>query len=89
MKTPDTTPTQIVALISAVVGLFVAFGLVDNDHAQAIIGAASVIVPTGLILADSVIRHGRARVLQAPSQVAVHTADSPSAHVAPEDPAGE
>jgi TPP-dependent indolepyruvate ferredoxin oxidoreductase alpha subunit len=87
VKTPSTTPNQIVALITAVVGLFVAFGLVDNGHAQAIIGAAAVIVPTGLLLADSIIRHGRSRALAAPAQVHVLDPRSPSSHVDPEAPA--
>lgn len=79
MKTPDTTPNQIVALIGAVVGLLVAYGLVDNDHAQSLTAAASIIVPTGLLLADSIIRHGRAKIVAPAPQIQVIAADTPAA----------
>lgn len=71
MTTPDTTTAQILALIGAVVGLLVAYGLIDNDHAQAIVAQASIIVPSVWILADSIIRHGRSKVLAAPPQIIV------------------
>lgn len=61
LETPDTTIAQIVSLIGAVVGLVVAFGFVDEATAQAVIAAASVIVPSVYMLADSIIRQGRAR----------------------------
>lgn len=61
MKTPDTTVAQIVSLIGAIVGLIVAFGFIDEAASQAIVGAASVIVPSVYMLADSIIRNGRAR----------------------------
>jgi hypothetical protein len=84
VKTPDTTTAQIVSIIGAVVGLAVAFALVDDKTGQAVIGAASVIVPSAYLLADSIIRNGRARSMQAPTQISIAPAPSgPSAGINP------
>jgi hypothetical protein len=70
-------------MVTAVIGLFVAFGLVDNDHAQAIIGAAAVIIPGIWMIADAIIRHGRSRVLAGPPTIVVHAGNTPSAQIQP------
>lgn len=85
METPNVNVAQILALVTGVVGLFVGFGLTDNDHAQIIIGAAATIVPAVWILADAIIRHGRSRVLQAPPVTTIVSSDSPSAHSRPDE----
>lgn len=61
LETPNTTVAQIVSLVGAVVGLLVAFAILDEAASQAIVAAASVIVPSVYMLADSIIRNGRAR----------------------------
>lgn len=60
LATPNVTAAQILAIITGVVGFLVGFGLVDNNHAQILIGAASTVIPAVIVLADSIIRHGRA-----------------------------
>lgn len=77
VETPDTTPAQILSLVVAVIGLAVGFGLIDNDHAQILVSAASIIVPTAIVLGDSIIRHGRAKV------AAAHVANAYAASMAP------
>ena len=60
METPNVTQAQIIALVSAVIGLVVTVGLLDDTTAQAVLGVASAAVPLALILADAIIRKGRA-----------------------------
>ncbi len=61
LATPDFSPVQIASAITAIVGLFVSQGLIDNDRAQLITGLAAIVVPMIWMLADAIIRHGRAR----------------------------
>ncbi len=61
LATPDFSPVQIASAITAIVGLFVSQGLIDNELAQLITGLASILLPMIWMVADAVIRHGRAR----------------------------
>lgn len=65
MKTPDLTPAQLVAAVTTVVGLLVSQGLVDNGTEKLIGGIASTLIPLVWIVADAIIRHGRANVAAA------------------------
>ena len=59
-KTPDITTAQIVALVTAILGLVVSQGLISNNTEKLIIGVAAIAVPMALALADAIVRHGRA-----------------------------
>lgn len=63
MALPDITVAQIVALITAILGLVVSQGLITNNTEKIIVGIASIAVPMVLAIADSIIRHGRSRAL--------------------------
>lgn len=63
MKTPDITPAQILAALSAVIGLFCTQGLIDNNTEKLLGGAASILIPMTWKIADAIIRHGRSRAL--------------------------
>lgn len=63
--TPDVTAAQILAVLTAIAGLLVSFGLLDGERAQALGSAASTIIPVALLLADAVIRRGRAQAVGA------------------------
>lgn len=66
LQTPDISPAQLLSMLTAIVGLVVSLGFVDNDRAQAFLAAASVVVPIAWIWADALIRHGRSRALLLP-----------------------
>lgn len=58
-KTPDITPAQIIALVSAVLATAAAFGVdLNSDQQHVLIADAGVVA--GLVLGDAVVRHGRA-----------------------------
>lgn len=61
LATPDVTTAQIIALVQAVIGLCLAFGLPISDELSAaivqLVTAALVVLP----LADAYVRSGRAR----------------------------
>lgn len=65
LKTPDITPAQIIAVVSSLVGLFVSQGVIDNNTASLVTGVASIVIPFAWLIADAVIRNGRARALAA------------------------
>lgn len=65
MKTPDLTPAQIISTLTAILGLFVTQGLVDNNTEKLIGGLASIVIPLIWQLADAIIRHGRSNVAAA------------------------
>jgi len=58
--TPDITPAQILAVITAVLAQVVAWGVIDGSTAQIVVGIAGIVLPAVWALVDSVIRHGRA-----------------------------
>lgn len=60
MSTPDITPAQIKAVLIAVLGLAAAFGIPLSPAKQEAIFKVVEILPVALVLADAVIRHGRA-----------------------------
>ncbi len=60
LSTPDITPAQLVAAVSAIIAQAVAFGLLDAGRAQSLVSVAGIIVPAIWTLADAWIRHGRA-----------------------------
>ena len=60
-KTPDITPAQVVAVVGAVIGTLVAFGVnISQQQTDAVIQLVTV-VSSLLLVSDAVIRHGRAR----------------------------
>lgn len=60
LKTPDITPAQIVSVIGAVCAQLVAGLVITARVDQLIVGIAGIVVPVIVLLADAVIRHGRA-----------------------------
>lgn len=77
MNTPDITPAQIVAAITAILTQLVNYGLLSGASEHLIVGLAGIVVPGLLVLADAIIRHGRSRALtptaSATVQVTPHT----------------
>lgn len=70
LKTPDVTPAQLVAIVSAIIGVAVAFGAPITDaQSAALVGLAGV-VASALLVGDAVIRNGRARVAAAATAAA-------------------
>ena len=69
LATPDITPTQIISVIASIVTQIVALGWVDNDTGQLILQLAGIVVPAIWMIADAIIRHGRAQALYAPRVV--------------------
>ncbi|MBA2724516.1 MAG: hypothetical protein H0U53_00870 [Actinobacteria bacterium] len=61
METPNVTQIQILALVTSVLGLVVALGLIDNDQSQLILGVASTALPIVFTVADMFIRTTRAK----------------------------
>ena len=48
----------IIATITAIAGLFVAFAVISGEAAQNVVAAASVIVPSIFVIANAIIHHG-------------------------------
>lgn len=67
LKTPDITQAQILSALTWFAGQAVAIGLVDNDTAQWVLQLTTTALTAGWVLADSVIRHGRAKAVAAAS----------------------
>jgi hypothetical protein len=65
MSTPDITPAQIAAYLTAIASACVVLFKLDLTDAQqaAIVGAISAAVALAFPIADSIIRHGRSRQL--------------------------
>lgn len=72
LKAPDITPAQIVAGVTWVGGEILAMGLIDNNTNQHIVEFASTAIPAAWIVADSIIRLGRAKAV-----AAFHAASAP------------
>lgn len=60
MQTPDITPAQVLAVITGIIAQLVTAGFVDGRTEQLVVGLAGIVVPFAWIIADAVIRHGRA-----------------------------
>lgn len=65
MQTPDITPAQVIAGITAILGAIVVLFKLDMSEAQqaALITIIATLVPIGFVVADAIIRHGRSRAL--------------------------
>jgi hypothetical protein len=63
MKTPDVTPTQVMAMITFVVTQIVAFGWIDNDAAEIVLSGAGTILPVAFVFVDMLLRKNRAQAL--------------------------
>lgn len=77
MNTPDITPAQIVAAITAVVTQLVNYGLLSGAQEHQIVGLAGIVVPGLLVLADAIIRHGRSRALTPTASATVQVTPHP------------
>lgn len=73
MATPDITPVQIISTLTALVGLLVSQGLVTNGTGKLIGGLASILVPVAWQIADAIIRHGRAKIAVAETNLAAES----------------
>lgn len=62
-NTPDLTPAQLVAVVTAVVTQLVNFGLLSGRVEHLVVGLAGILVPFAWIVGDAIIRHGRSRAL--------------------------
>lgn len=58
--TPDITPAQIAAGITAIAAQAVAWGWIKDTTGQNLVAVAGIILPTAWAFADAHIRHGRA-----------------------------
>lgn len=65
LKTPDVTLAQILAGVAFVVGQLVAMGVVDNDQSQLFLQVATTGITAAWVIADAVIRQGRAKAAAA------------------------
>lgn len=68
--TPSVTPVQGLAFLQWIVSQAVAYGYLDTRFSQVVLSAASTILAFGWTWADAHIRHGRARALATPEQLA-------------------
>jgi len=60
LRVPDITLAQILSGIAWIVGQGVAMGAIDSNTSKFILSLATTIVSAAWVIADSVIRHGRA-----------------------------
>lgn len=60
LTTPDVTPAQILSVVTFVVTLAVGNLWIDSHTGKLITDLAAVIVPAAWMVADAIIRHGRA-----------------------------
>ena len=70
MKMPDITKVQVVAIVKAGIALGLALGLPVSPAMQAEILAFAGVIASALVIADSIIRNGRARALANPESIA-------------------
>lgn len=83
MNAPAITPAQVVAAIAALLGLLVSLAVLDDSTSQAILAAASTLVPIAFVFADAIIRRGRAQALARGALFhagKLYAADDPRAH---------
>jgi hypothetical protein len=60
MQTPDITAAQVLSIIASLVTLAVSNLWIDSDTGKLVTEIAAIVVPAVWILADAIIRHGRA-----------------------------
>lgn len=73
LKTPDITPAQVIAAITFIVAQIVARGLMDNETGQLVVQIAGAVVPVAWMVADAIIRHGRANAKATVEAAKLHT----------------
>jgi hypothetical protein len=73
LQTPDITQAQIVSAVGWILGQAVATGLIDNDTSQWVLQAAVSVIAAGWIIADAIIRQGRAKAAGAAAAAGVNT----------------
>lgn len=71
MTTPNITPAQIGALVTALGGQAVAWGLLDGSREQTVVAIATAALGAAWKLADAIIRNGRARSLHGVQAAAI------------------
>ena len=67
---PDVTKIQVVAIAKAAIGLGLALGLHVSDARQAAILGFAATVSSALLIADALIRRGRAAIAANPEAMA-------------------
>jgi hypothetical protein len=60
LRAPDITLAQITAAVAWIVGQAVSMGALDANSSKVILSVATTIITAAWVIADSVIRHGRA-----------------------------
>lgn len=60
LSTPDITPAQVVAVVGSVGAELLDAALISGRLEQLLVGVAGIVVPFAWLLADAIIRHGRA-----------------------------
>lgn len=60
MQAPDITPAQVLSLITFILTLLVSNLWINSGTAKLVTDMAAIIVPAAWMVADSIIRHGRA-----------------------------
>lgn len=63
LSTPDITPAQVVAVVGSVGAELLDAALISGRLEQLLVGVAGIVVPFAWLLADAIIRHGRATAL--------------------------
>ncbi len=58
--TPDITMAQVAAALTAIITQVVAWGWISDTQGQQLVSIAGLVLPPALVIADAVIRHGRA-----------------------------
>lgn len=89
MKTPDITPAQIGALVLAIGGQAVSWGILSGHTEQLVVAVATAAVSIGWKIADAIIRNGRAHSGAAntlDTVVSLLLAASPSSSAKPPGP---
>ena len=62
---PKITAAQLIAAVTWVVTQAVAFGWLDSGTAQLVVSITGAVLPMILMIADAILRHGRAPIAAA------------------------
>jgi hypothetical protein len=71
VTTPNVTPAQVGALVTAIGGQAVAFGLLSGTREQTIVAITTAAIGVAWKLADAIIRNGRSRSLHGAEAAAI------------------
>lgn len=63
LNTPDLTPAQVLSALAVIGTEAVDAAWISGQTEQILVGVAGIVVPLGFMLADAIIRHGRATAL--------------------------